>query len=91
MFEAHRWQATLRVLEVDEIETVPHVPMSHPFVERLIGTVRREFLDHMLLWNGRNLERKLVDFAAYYNTARGHASLDGHTPSGYVNRTPGGT
>ena len=34
----HRWQATLRVLEIDEIKTVPHVPLSHPFVERLIET-----------------------------------------------------
>ena len=49
LFEAHRWQATLRVLEIGEIKTVPHVPMSHPFVERLIGTLRREFLDHVFL------------------------------------------
>ena len=46
---------------IDEIKTVPHVPLSHPFVERLIGTIRREFLDHVLFWNARDLERKLVD------------------------------
>ena len=84
LFEAHRWQANLRVLEIDEIKTVPHVPMSHPFAERLSGTVRREFLDHVLFWNARDLEHKLLDFAAYYNSARGHAALDGHTPSGYA-------
>ena len=49
LFEAHRWTANLRLLEIDEIKTVPHVPLSHPFVERLIGTMRREFLDHVLL------------------------------------------
>ena len=43
-------------------------------------TVRREFLDHVLFWNARDLERKLADFQAYYNAARSHASLDGHTP-----------
>jgi hypothetical protein len=48
---------------------VPHVPLSHPFVERLIGTVRREFLDHVLFWNSRDLERKLAEFQAYYNEA----------------------
>jgi transposase InsO family protein len=80
LFEAHRWLANLRILEIDEIKTVPHVPLSHPFVERLIGTVRREFLDHVLFWNGRDLERKLGHFQAYYNEARCHASLDGHTP-----------
>jgi putative transposase len=44
VFEAHRWAANLRILEIDEIKTVPHVPLSHPFVERVIGTMRREFL-----------------------------------------------
>jgi transposase InsO family protein len=67
-------------LEIDELKTVPHVPMSHPFVERLIGTVRREFLDHVPFWNGRDLEWKLAEFQDYYNAARCHASLDGHPP-----------
>ncbi len=80
LFEAHRWTANLRILEIDEIKTVPYVPLSHPFVERLIGTMRREFLDHVLFWNARDLERKLADFQAYYNAARRHASLEGHTP-----------
>ena len=56
LFEAHRWTATLRLLEIDEIKTVPHVPLSHPFVERLIGTMRRECLDHVLCWNAGDLE-----------------------------------
>jgi hypothetical protein len=55
LFEAHRWTANLRILEIDEIKTVPQAPLSHPFVERLIGTTRREFLDHVLFWNGRDL------------------------------------
>ena len=56
------------------------MPLSHPFVERLIGTMRREFLDHVLFWNGRDLERKLAEFRTYYNAARCHASLEGRTP-----------
>ena len=80
LFEAHRWTANLRILEIDEIKTVPHVPLSHPFVERLIGTIRGEFLDQLLYWNARDLERKLADFQAYYNAARSHAALEGHTP-----------
>jgi putative transposase len=80
LFEAHRCTANLRILEIDEIKTVPHVPLSHPFVERLIGTMRREFLDHVLFWNARDLERQLADFQAYCNAARSHASLEGHTP-----------
>ena len=80
LFEAHRWTANLRILEIDAIKTMPHVPRSHPFVERLIGTTRRECLDHVLFWNARDLERTLADFQVYYNEVRSHASLKGHTP-----------
>lgn len=80
LFQFHRWQANLRVLNIDEIKTVPGVPVSHPFVERLIGTIRREFLDHILFWNTLDLEGKLIEFQHYYNEERVHASLDGDTP-----------
>ena len=73
-------EANLRILDIDEIKTVPHVPLSHPFVERLIGTMRREFLDQVPFWNARDLERKLAEFQVYYNAARSYASLEGHTP-----------
>ena len=69
-----------RILEIDGLKTVPHVPLSHPFVERLIGTMRREFLDHVLFWNAPDLERRLADFQTYCNASRSHASLEGHTP-----------
>ena len=82
LFEFHRWKANLRILEINEIKTVPNTPVSHPFVERLIGTIRREFLDHVLFWNLRDLERKLTDFQHYYNAERVHASLEGRTPLG---------
>ena len=45
LFQYHRWKANLRVLDIEEIKSLPHVPMPHPFVERLIGSVRRELLD----------------------------------------------
>jgi putative transposase len=50
LYRFGQWQANLRILEVTEIKTVPYVPWSHPFVERLIGTIRREYLDHTLFW-----------------------------------------
>jgi hypothetical protein len=53
----------------------PFVPCSHPFVERLIGTIRREHLDWVLLWSRGDLERKLGCFKDYYNRIRVHASL----------------
>ena len=39
----HQWQANLRVLDIQEIKAVPYAPLSHPFVDRLIGTIRREY------------------------------------------------
>jgi len=55
--------------------------ISHPFVERLIGTIRREFLDQTLFWNVVDLERKLELFRDYYNHSRTHASLEGDVPA----------
>ena len=51
LYRFHQWHANLRVLRVTEVKSVPYVPMSHPFVERLIGTLRRECLDRMLFWS----------------------------------------
>jgi putative transposase len=87
LFEFHRWKANLRILEVSEIKTVPHVPLSHPFVERLIGTVRRELLDHVPFWGARDLERKLPHFRDYYNHGRVHASLNGIPPVCSIDRS----
>jgi hypothetical protein len=79
LYRFRQWQANLRVLEVTEIKTVPYVPLSHPFVERLIGTVRREYLDRILFWTVADLETKLLDFQHYYNGHRTHSGLEGGT------------
>jgi hypothetical protein len=63
------------------VKTVPYVPLSHPFVERLIGTIRREFLDHAAFWTARDLERKLLSFRDYYNDQPVHHALGGVAPS----------
>ena len=80
LYHFHQWQANLRILEVTEIKSVPYVPLFHPFVERLIGTVRREHLDHILFWTTADLENKLLDFRTYFNNHRTHDSLEGRTP-----------
>ena len=80
LFTFHRWHANLRKLEIDEIKTVPHVPVSHPFVDRLIGTLRREYLGQVPFWNVHDLEKKLDAFKDYYNGYRVHAALDGEPP-----------
>ena len=88
LFRFHRWLANLRILEIEEIKSIPYVPVSHPFVERLIGTIRREFLDHVLVWNAVDLERKLEEFRIYYNDHRAHQSFNGRTPGERFGQPP---
>jgi len=77
LFQYHRWKANLRILEIEEIKSVPHVPMSHPFVERLIGSIRRELLDHTLFWTASDLQNKLHEYQDYYNENRCHSGRGG--------------
>jgi putative transposase len=88
LYRFQQWQRNLRILDVQEIKTVPYVPLSHPFVERLIGTIRRECLDRTLLWTTADLELKLLEFQRYYNGHRTHAGLHGRTPD--PSTDPGG-
>jgi transposase InsO family protein len=80
LYRFHQWQANLRILDVKAIKTVPYAPLSHPFVERLIGTIRRECLDRTLFWTAADLELKLLEFQRYFNGHRTHAGLGGMTP-----------
>src|SRR6266404_8741534 len=68
-------------LEIDEIKTIPSTPRSDAFVERLIGTIRREYLDRIWFWNQSDLERKLEAYKAFYNHYRCHTALAGITPA----------
>jgi hypothetical protein len=62
------------------VKTIPGVPVSHPFIERLIGTISRDYWDHVLFWNESDLERKLEAFKKYYNNFRIHQNLNSQTP-----------
>ena len=74
----HRWLANLRVLEVEEMKSVPCAPLSHPFVERLPARVS---CDRVFFCKAVDLARKLNDYKLYYNTHRVHRSLGGSTPA----------
>ena len=50
-----------------QVKSVPYTPVSHPFVERMIRTIREELLDQVLFWNLLDLERKPFAFQIYYN------------------------
>ncbi|MGB7904117.1 MAG: integrase core domain-containing protein [Steroidobacteraceae bacterium] len=72
LFHFHRSLANLRIREIEEVKSVPYAPVSHPFVERLIGTIRREYLDRVFFWNAVDLARKLAAFRDQYNDHRVH-------------------
>jgi putative transposase len=80
LFQFHRWQADLRSLDVETVQTVSQVPWSHPFIEPLIATIRREYLDRLFIWTVDDLGRKLELFKNCYNRARVHQGLSGDTP-----------
>jgi putative transposase len=65
----------LRVNQIKEIKSIPYCPTSHPFVERLIGTIRRGYWDNTPFIGPRDLENKLSELKAYYNENRMHQSL----------------
>jgi putative transposase len=81
LFEYHRWKAHMRVLDIEEIKSVPYAPMSHPFVERLIGSIRQELLDQVFFWNSTDLQRKLDSYREYFNAHRTHTGRNGLPPA----------
>ncbi len=81
LFKFHRWQANLRILEIEEVKSVPYTPTSHPFVERLIRICRNEVLDRAIFWTASDLQAKLDCFQNYFNEHRTHMGLDGCIPN----------
>ena len=59
-----------------------HAPKANAYVERVIGTIRRECLDHLIVVNERHLRGVLRDYVRYYNEARPYRSLALRPPSG---------
>src|SRR5229473_3620109 len=58
----------------------PRSPWQNPYAERLIGTLRRECLDHVLIVGERHLRRMLASYSSYYNESRTHLALEKDAP-----------
>jgi len=69
-------------MRIEEVLTAPHSPWQNPFAERLIGSIRPECLNHVLVLGERHLRRTLTRYFAYYHRARTHLSLDKDAPDG---------
>ena len=55
---------------IEEVRIAPRSPWQNPYVERLVGTLRRELLDHVVVLNKTHLRKLMRDFLVYYHTAR---------------------
>ena len=75
------FQRVARAMGIDEVLTAPRAPWQNPFVERVIGSLRRECLDHVIVWNERSLRRHLQQYLAYYHDWRTHLALDKDAPA----------
>jgi transposase InsO family protein len=65
---------------IEELLTAPQSPWQNPFVERLIGSIRRECLNHVLVLGERHLRRMLTHYFSYYHQARTHLALHKDAP-----------
>lgn len=81
LFKFFLWEANLDIYDIEEIKSVPSCPTSHPFIERKIGSCRREFTDRTLFYSKYDLERKFEEYVRYFNEYRVHYALQGKTPS----------
>jgi len=69
-------------LGIDEVITAPASPWQNAYVERMIGTLRRELFDHVIVLNERHLKRLMSSYLDYYHPWRTHQSLNSDTPDG---------
>ncbi len=77
-----RVQRRIEILGIEEVVTAPASPWQIAYVERVIGSFRRELLDHVIILNERHLKRLLSSYLHYYNPWRTHRSLDRDAPDG---------
>ena len=65
---------------IREVVTAPSSPWQNPYVERVIGSIRRECLNHIIIFNETHLRRTLAAYLAYYHHSRTHLSLAKDAP-----------
>jgi transposase InsO family protein len=70
----------VEAMGIKEVVTAPRAPWQNPYVERVIGSIRREHLDHVVIFNERHLRRVLPSYLEYYHRTRTHLSLDKDCP-----------
>jgi hypothetical protein len=70
----------VKSMGIAEVLTAPRSPWQNPFAERVIGTIRRELLDHVIVLNEQHLRRRLRSYLRYYHGSRTHLALEKDAP-----------
>ena len=70
----------VEIMNINEVLSAPRSPWQRAYVERVIGSIRRECLDHVIVLNEESLRRTLRSYFSYYHRSRLHLSLDGNSP-----------
>ena len=84
----HKFIEQVKAMGIKQVLSAPRAPWQRAYVERLIGSIRRECLDHVIVFNERSLERTLKSFSSYYHLWRTHLSLSKDAPQGRRTQTP---
>ena len=71
---------TANAMGIEEVLTAPHAPWQNAFVERFVGSARRECLDHMIVFNEAGVRKLMTLYCSYYEKARTHLALDTDAP-----------
>jgi putative transposase len=74
------FSSRVQALGIREVKAAPRAPWQNLFVERVIGSIRRECLDHSIIVSEDHLRRVLRAYLAYYNLSRPHQALDNNSP-----------
>ena len=77
----HEFTSRVDHMGIEEVKTAPRSPWQNPFVERLVGTLRRDCIDHVIVVGENHLRRILRDYLAYYHNCRTHLSLEKDSPA----------
>ena len=67
---------------INQVKSAPRSPWQNSYVERLIGSIRRDCLDYMIVLNEGHLKRILTEYLEYYHQDRTHLGLSKETPAG---------
>ncbi len=83
------FRATVAAMGIEDVVTAPRSPWQNPYVERVIGSIRRECLNHVIVLNEHHLRQILSSYLDYYHRSRTHLSLAKDCPEPRSERPPG--